>query len=186
MIGLLTLTFQLIGALKEQTKYPVLVAVDEINALQNVSLYRDLDMKPLPCKNVRLAQVFGAFTDAGYKRGVVVGAAVRQGVFAHVRLPLPKGTQPIRVRGFTSDEIRTYLEYMHNVRDFFTPVTNELIDYLTFCTAGRPLDIEKACAHEIFNIGLGNHSQKIQRTQFYKEGGFHDEMITDPALGDVP
>jgi len=175
---------KVIAALKEQTKYPVLVAVDEINALHGMSLYRDLDFKLLPSQNVKMAKLLGAYLDAGYKRGVVVGAATRQGLFANVKLP-PFKAKPIQLRGFTTGEIETYITYMHKVRDFFTPPSKELVEYLAFCTAGRPLDIEKACAHEIFNLGQRTFPNYVKKTQFYKQGGYDDDLITDPSIPDL-
>lgn len=53
---------------------------------------------------------------------MVVGAATRQGQFAHVRLP-KFNVAPLRVNGFSVEELRTYLTYMYTVKDFFTPVT---------------------------------------------------------------
>ena len=47
---------QIIEALKAQTKHPVLVAVDEINALQGMSLYMDLNMKLVPAANINMAK----------------------------------------------------------------------------------------------------------------------------------
>ena len=130
-------------------------------------------------------RTFSKFADHGFKRGVVVGASTRQGQFAHVRLPKSNKT-PLQVRGFTRGEISTYLTYMYKAKDFFTPVSEELLDYLVFTTAGRPLDVEKACSHEIFNLGLRNDSRKLQKTTFYLEGGFHNDLITDPAIPPVP
>jgi len=175
---------KVIAALKEQTQFPVLVAVDEINALHGTSLYRDLDMKHVPAQNVKMAKLLGAFLDAGYKRGVVVGAATRQGLFANVKLPQFKA-KPIQLRGFTLGEVETYTTYMYKVKDFFTPPSRELSEYLVFCTAGRPLDVEKACAHEIFNLGQRTFPKFVKKTQFFKQGGYDDDLITDPAIPDL-
>jgi len=183
--GAVPLFDQLHDALKAQTKYPLLVAVDELNALHGTSLYMNMDMTAnVECQDIHLAKAFGAYLDAGYKRGVVVGAATRQGQFAHVKLP-KFNTPPLRVDGFTIEELRTYLTYMYTVKDFFTPVTQDLLEYLLFTTAGRPLDVEKACSHEIFNLGKATFPKKWQKTQFYLDGGYHEDLITDPEIQDL-
>lgn len=123
-------------ALKAQTQFPLLVAVDEINALRGISMYRDLNMKPVPGSNVVLAELFGRFLEADYKRGVVLGAATRTGLFQHV--PLPSfARKPMQVPGISRAELKTFLTYQQNMGELFTPVTDELIDYLFFVTGGR-------------------------------------------------
>jgi hypothetical protein len=42
----------------------------------------------------------------------------------------------------------------------------------------------QACSHEIFNLGLRNDHPKIKKTKFYLEGGFDDDLITDPNIVD--
>jgi len=160
--------FQVMETLKEQTKFPVLVAVDEINALQGISFYYDHNMKQIPAKNVVIAEFFGRFLDAGYKRGLVLGAATRTGIFQHVRLP-PFHKKPIQVPGMTRDEIRNMLTFQQNQKEFFTKITDELLDYLVFVTEGRPYEVEKMAASELFNVGLKNLPKKKRVGKFFGE-----------------
>jgi hypothetical protein len=135
-VGVLTAVME---SLQTQTAFPVLVAVDEINALQGMSLYTDANMDLVPASNIVLAELFGRFLQAGYKRGVVVGAASRTGRYQNV--PLPSfSRKPIQVPGISREDIKTFLAYQQNVGELFTPISDELLDYLYFVTGGRWVD----------------------------------------------
>jgi hypothetical protein len=86
------------AALRAQTRFPLLVAIDEVNALHGPSKYRDLALQPLPARSVVIAETLGRFRDAGYARGVVVGAATRTGDYQHIPLPEFGSRKPIQVR----------------------------------------------------------------------------------------
>lgn len=144
------------GALKTQTAFPLLVAVDEINALRGISAYMDLDMKPVPAANVVVAELFSRFLDADYKRGVVLGAATRTGLYQNVPLPAFR-RKPMQVRGINRDELKTFLTFQQNMGELFTPVSDELLDYLLFVTGGRWVDLERMTASELYNLGLNNN-----------------------------
>jgi len=159
---------QVMETLQDQTKFPVLVAVDEINALNGMSMYLDFKMKPIPAKNVVVAEIFGRFLNGGYKRGLVLGAATRTGDFQHLRLP-PFHKRPIQVSGLTRDEIRNMLTFQQNQGEFFTKISDDLLDYLVFVSEGRPLEVEKMAAAELFNIGLKNLPKKGRIGKFYGE-----------------
>jgi len=134
-------------SLKAQTEFPLLVAVDEINALRGVSKYRDLNMTPVPGSNIVLAELFGRFLEADYKRGVVLGAATRTGLYQNVPLP-PFARKPMQVSGISREELKTFLTYQQNMGELFTPITDELIDYLFFVTSGRcvtPSELAAPC-----------------------------------------
>jgi hypothetical protein len=143
-------------ALKNQTAFPLLVAVDEMNALRGVSCYLDLEMTPVPASNVVIAEIFGRFLEADYARGVVLGAATRTGLFQNVPLP-PFNRKPVQVPGISRDELKNFLTFQQNMGEFFTPVNDELLDYLFFVTGGRWMDLERLTASELFNMRLNNN-----------------------------
>jgi len=130
------------AALKTQTAFPLLVAVDEINALRGMSGYMDLDEQPLPAENIVVA--------------VVLGAATRTGLYQNVPLP-PFKRKPTQVHGITREEMKTFLTYQQNMGELFTPISDELLDYLIFVTGGRWIDLERMTASELFNLGLNNN-----------------------------
>jgi len=132
------------------------VAVDEINALRGMSGYMDLDEQPLPAENIVVAELFARFLEADSKRGVVLGAATRTGLYQNVPLP-PFKRKPTQVHGITREEMKTFLTYQQNMGELFTPISDELLDYLIFVTGGRWIDLERMTASELFNLGLNNN-----------------------------
>mmetsp|Transcript_52796 Transcript_52796/g.125685 ORF Transcript_52796/g.125685 Transcript_52796/m.125685 type:complete len:518 (+) Transcript_52796:27-1580(+) len=166
-------------ALRTQTKFPVLIAVDEINALCGTTKYPTYDSTGLiPASQVVVAEVFSRFVNADLKRGVVVGAATRTGLFQNHRLPAFK-KHPMQVRGFTRLELAAYLSYVRHVGEFFTEVSNELLDYLLFTTAGRPALVERAMGSELFNLGQVNAPKKKKIGRFYRDTGGTHGMLQD-------
>ena len=134
-------------ALKNQTAFPLLVAVDEMNALRGVSCYLDLEMKPVPASNVVIAEIFGRFLEADYARGVVLGAATRTGLFQNVPLP-PFNRKPVQVPGISRDELKNFLTFQQNigllyeltalaVRDYRIEYGRAIRDYRHLSAAGR-------------------------------------------------
>mmetsp|Transcript_18367 Transcript_18367/g.50638 ORF Transcript_18367/g.50638 Transcript_18367/m.50638 type:complete len:457 (+) Transcript_18367:2-1372(+) len=175
-----------LDALRTQTKFPVLLAIDEINALCGPSKYRDLEFQPLPASAVVLARALGRFQDAGFARGVVVGAATRTGEYSNIPLPSFGARKPLQVRGLSREEMRAYLAYMNASGDLFAPVTKELLDYLQFVTAGRPRDVEYICSSELFNVGQNNAPKNKKVGKFFaRTFGGYDGMILPPTLPPV-
>jgi len=163
-------------ALKTQTAFPLLVAVDEINSLRGISCYMDLNMKPIPASDVVLAEIFGRFLEADYARGVVLGAATRTGLFQNVPLP-PFNRKPIQVSGISRDELKNFLTFQQNMGELFTPVTDELLDYLFFVTSGRWIDLERMTGSEIFNLGLNNNPKQKKIGKWFRATKVHVSLF---------
>lgn len=171
------------AALRAQTRFPLLVAIDEVNALHGPSKYRDLALQPLPARSVVIAETLGRFRDAGYARGVVVGAATRTGDYQHIPLPEFGSRKPIQVPGLTRAELEAHLTYMHAEGELFTPVTPGLVDYLMFVTAGRAREVERLTASEVFNLGQSNTpKKKLIGRWFNRNRGGYDGQFLPPNL----
>ena len=170
-----------VEALKAQTAFPLLVAVDEVNALRGMSKYTDLGLKPVPAQDVVVAELFGRFLDADYSRGVVLGAATRTGLYQNVPLP-PFRRKPMQVPGITREELKTFLTFQQNAGELLTPLTDELLDYLFFVTSGQWVDLERMTAAELFNLGLHNNpkQKKIGRWFRATQGGYN--TIITPSV----
>jgi len=172
-----------LDTLREQTEFPLLVAVDEFNALQGMSLYEDYKLKLIPAHNVVMAEALSRFTADTWKRGVLVGAATRTGKFGNVPLPGhgKKGNRHSVVSHYSRDDIKRYMTFMYQAGDLFTPVTDELVDYMFFTTQGRARIVEEYLGSEVFNRGLHNlpKKRKVGRWYHLNEGGpdtmFHPE-----------
>ncbi len=65
------------------------------------------------------------------------------------------------------------MTFMHSVGDLFTPVTEQLVDYMYFTTQGRARVVEEYLGCEVFNRGLSNipKKRKIGRWYHLNEGG---------------
>lgn len=168
-------------ALKTQTTFPLLVAVDEINSLRGISQYRDLEMKQLPASEIVLCEIFGRFQEANYARGVVLGAATRTGAYQNVPLP-PFTRKPLQVPGINRDELKNFLTYQQNMRELFTPVSEELLDYLHFVTGGRWVDLEKMTASELYNLGLNNNPKQKKIGRWFRATRVSSAYITAPIF----
>jgi hypothetical protein len=173
--------------LRKQTKYPLLIAVDEINALCGMSLYPTEDgMDTVLSSQIVVAEQFSRFLNNDLARGVVVGAATRTGQFENLKLPAFT-RKPIQVRGFTREELSAYLSYTCHQKELFTPATDDLLDYLLFTAAGRPALVERLIASELFNIGQFNMPKTKKIGRWYRETGgtsgmFNTEHLRIPGM----
>ncbi|OBZ66880.1 28S ribosomal protein S29, mitochondrial [Grifola frondosa] len=118
----------LMNELSRQSKHPVLLAVDDFQALYSTTLYRDPHFKPLMSHSLSVPRLLLEFASGirSFARGAVVGALSTSDT--QFRLPLELrealGLPEFRFAGPYVHRNRAFVEYAKGLRNF--PVPDQL------------------------------------------------------------
>ncbi|TFK92598.1 hypothetical protein K466DRAFT_480314 [Polyporus arcularius HHB13444] len=168
----------LLSELAQQTKAPVLLAIDDFQALYNMSLYRDPYYKPVKAYHLSLPRTLLEFASGkqAFKRGAVLGALSMQNTTFRPPLELVEalGLEPAQPSGPYVPREKELVEYAQGLKNFPVP------DQLTVDEAASIFDVWHSA--KALHIPRGDETFL---SKFTESGGNAREFVKKALLQTV-
>ncbi|KAI0718085.1 mitochondrial ribosomal death-associated protein 3-domain-containing protein [Cerioporus squamosus] len=173
-----TVLSTLFAELAQQTKAPVLLAIDDFQALYNMSLYRDPYYKLVKAYHLSLPRMLLEFASGkqAFKRGAVLGALSMQNTTFRPPLELVEalGLQPAQPSGPYVPREKELVEYAQGLKNFPVP------DQLTVDEAASIFDVWQSA--KALHISRGD---EMFLSKFTESGGNAREFVKKALLQTV-
>ncbi|RPD64029.1 hypothetical protein L226DRAFT_533343 [Lentinus tigrinus ALCF2SS1-7] len=173
-----TVLSMLLTELAEQTKFPVLLAIDDFQALYNMSFYRDPFYKQVKAYHLSFPRTLLEFASGkqAFKRGAVLGALSTQNTTFRAPLELIEalGLEPAQPSGPYVPREKELVEYAKGLKNFAVP------DQLTVDEAASIFDVWQSA--KALHVSRGD---EMFLSKFTESGGNAREFVQKALLQTV-